>query len=48
VIEAIPELMDLIKGMEPADLSQRLEDLAEKFGKQIFKPTQMIKDGAYK
>jgi enoyl-CoA hydratase/3-hydroxyacyl-CoA dehydrogenase len=40
--------MALIKGMEPADLSQRLEDLAENFGKEIFRPTQMIKDGAYK
>ena len=40
--------MALIKGMEPADLTQRLEGLAEKFGKEIFKPTQMIKDGAYR
>ncbi|MEN8246284.1 MAG: 3-hydroxyacyl-CoA dehydrogenase NAD-binding domain-containing protein [Thermodesulfobacteriota bacterium] len=40
--------MALIKGMEPADLTTRLEDLAEKFGKEIFKPTQMIKDGQYK
>jgi len=40
--------MALIKGMEPADLTTRLEGLAEKFGKEIFKPTQMIKDGAYK
>jgi len=40
--------MALIKGIEPADLAARLEGLAEKFGKEIFKPTQMIKDGAYK
>jgi enoyl-CoA hydratase/3-hydroxyacyl-CoA dehydrogenase len=40
--------MALIKGMEPADLIQRLESLAEKFNKKIFKPTQMIKDGAYR
>jgi len=40
--------MALIKGMEPADLTQRLEGLAEKFDKEIFKPTQMIKDGAYR
>jgi hypothetical protein len=36
-------LLALIKGMEPADLTQRLESLAEKFNKEIFKPTQMIK-----
>ena len=40
--------MALIKGMEPADLVARLEGLAEKFGKEIFKPTQMIKDGQYR
>jgi len=40
--------MALIKGMEPADLTKRLEGLAENFGKEIFKPTQMIKDGSYK
>ena len=40
--------MGLIKGMAPADLTKRLEGLAEKFGKEIFKPTQMIKDGSYK
>ncbi|MCG6909207.1 MAG: 3-hydroxyacyl-CoA dehydrogenase [Deltaproteobacteria bacterium] len=38
----------LIKGLEPDDLAKRLEGLAEKFGKEIFKPTRMIKDGGYK
>ncbi len=40
--------MALIKGMEPADLAKRLEGLAEKFDKEIFRPTQMIKDGSYR
>jgi enoyl-CoA hydratase/3-hydroxyacyl-CoA dehydrogenase len=41
-------LIALIKGIEPEALTQRLENLAEKFGKEIFRPTQMIKDGAYR
>ncbi len=41
-------LIALIKGINPADLSERLEKLAAKFNKEIFKPTQMIKDGAYR
>jgi len=40
--------MALIKGIEPEDLTQRLERLAERFDKEIFKPTQMIKEGAYR
>jgi len=40
--------MALIKGMEPVDLAQRLEGLAEKFSKEIFKPTQMIRDSDYR
>jgi enoyl-CoA hydratase/3-hydroxyacyl-CoA dehydrogenase len=40
--------MALIKGMAPEDLTKRLEGLAEKFNKEIFKPTQMIKDGVYR
>ncbi len=40
--------MALAKDQNPADLSERLEKLAEKFKKEIFKPTQMIKDGAFK
>ena len=41
-------LIALIKGIEPAALTERLENLAEKFNKEIFKPTQMIKDGSYR
>lgn len=40
--------MALIKGMEPAELVRRLERLAETYNKEIFKPTRMIKDGAYR
>lgn len=40
--------ISLVRGMEPADLVKRLEGLAEKFNKEIFKPSQMIKDGTYK
>ncbi len=38
----------MVAGMEPADLTARLEGLAERWGKEIFKPTQMIKDGLYR
>jgi enoyl-CoA hydratase/3-hydroxyacyl-CoA dehydrogenase len=38
----------MIKGIESADLTKRLEGLAEKFDKEIFKPTEMIKTGAYR
>ncbi len=41
-------LIALIKGIEPAALTERLENLAEKFGKEIFKPTQAIRDGLYR
>ncbi len=41
-------LMAVAKGMEPAELTKRLEGLAERFKKEIFKPTQMIKDGSYR
>ena len=41
-------LMAVAKGIEPADLVKRLEGLAERFKKEIFKPTQMIKDGTYR
>ncbi len=41
-------LIALIKGIEPEELTQRLENLAEKFGKEIFRPTAMIKNGAYR
>jgi enoyl-CoA hydratase/3-hydroxyacyl-CoA dehydrogenase len=38
----------MIKGIEPEDLTRRLEGLAEKFNKEIFKPTEMIKNGYYR
>jgi len=41
-------LISLIKGIDPKDLTQRLEGLAEKFKKEIFKPTQIIRDGLYR
>ncbi len=41
-------LIALIKGIEPDELAGRLERLADRFNKEIFKPTQMIKDGAYR
>ena len=40
--------MTIAKGQDPADLSKRLEGLAERFNKETFKPTRMIKDGTYK
>jgi enoyl-CoA hydratase/3-hydroxyacyl-CoA dehydrogenase len=41
-------LMGLVKDMEPDDLVKRLEGLAKKFGKEIFKPSKMIKEGKYR
>ncbi len=35
-------------GIEPDELAGRLERLADRFNKEIFKPTQMIKDGLYR
>jgi len=40
--------MTMAKGMDPADLTKRLEGLAKKFNKEIFKPTKMIKEGKYR
>jgi hypothetical protein len=40
--------MTMAKGMDPADLTKRLEGLAKKFNKEIFKPTTMIKEGTYR
>jgi enoyl-CoA hydratase/3-hydroxyacyl-CoA dehydrogenase len=40
--------MSMAKGMDPADLTKRLEGLAKKFNKEIFKPTTMIKEGKYR
>lgn len=41
-------LIAMIKGIEPEDLAKRLEGLAERFDKEIFKPTDMIKNGEYR
>ena len=40
--------MAMAKGMDPADLTKRLEGLAKRFNKEIFKPTTMIKEGTYR
>lgn len=40
--------MTIAKGQEPASLAQRLEGLASRFEKEIFRPTQMIRDGTYR
>jgi len=40
--------MSMAKGQDPADLTKRLEGLAKKFNKEIFKPTTMIKEGKYR
>lgn len=38
----------MVKGIEPQDLAKRLDGLAEKYNKEIFRPTEMIKTGAYR
>jgi enoyl-CoA hydratase/3-hydroxyacyl-CoA dehydrogenase len=40
--------MAIGKGQEPADLTQRLERLADRFNKEIFRPTQMVRTGGYR
>ena len=40
--------MAIAKDQDPAELTRRLEGLAEKFKKEIFKPTQMIRKGTFK
>jgi enoyl-CoA hydratase/3-hydroxyacyl-CoA dehydrogenase len=40
--------MSVAKDIEPADLTKRLEGLAEKYNKEIFKPTKMIREGGYR
>ena len=37
-----------IQGLDPADLAARLEGLAAKYGKEIFRPTRTIREGTYK
>lgn len=41
-------LIAMVKGIEPVDLTARLEKLADQFGKETFKPTAMIKNGEYR
>lgn len=40
--------MAVARNFAPADLAKRLEGLAEKYGKEIFKPAKMILDGTYR
>ncbi len=41
-------LMGLVKGIEPEVLAKRLEGLAEKYDKEIFKPSETVKAGTYR
>ncbi len=41
-------LIALIKNVPPEQLTERLAKLAEKFGKEIFKPSRLIAEGAYR
>ncbi len=40
--------MSVAKSVDPADLAKRLEGLAEKYNKEIFKPARMVRDGTYR
>lgn len=40
-------LMAVAKMIPAADLTRRLENLSEKFHKEIFKPSRLIREGAY-
>jgi enoyl-CoA hydratase/3-hydroxyacyl-CoA dehydrogenase len=40
--------MSIAKAVEPADLVKRLEGLAKKYNKEIFKPTKMIREEGYR
>jgi len=40
--------MSVAKNIEPTDLAERLERLADKYGKEIFKPTAMVREGTYR
>ena len=37
-----------IQKFEPAYVAGKLQEIADKFGKEIFKPTQTIISGAYR
>lgn len=41
-------LIAMIKNIDPDSLARRLDRLAERFNKEIFIPTEMIKSGGYK
>jgi enoyl-CoA hydratase/3-hydroxyacyl-CoA dehydrogenase len=41
-------IIAIIKGVSPEDLCTRLEGLSEKFKKEIFKPSRLIREGAYR
>ncbi len=38
----------MVKGIEPLDLAKRLDGLADRYNKEIFRPTEMIKNGEYR
>lgn len=40
--------MTIAKGQDPEALTQRLERLAQRFNKEIFRPTRMIREGTYR
>ncbi len=40
--------MALVAGIEPEDLAARLDGLADRYGKEIFRPNKLIKQGAYR
>ncbi len=40
--------MSVAKNVDPADLAKRLEGLAGKYNKEIFKPAKMVREGTYK
>jgi enoyl-CoA hydratase/3-hydroxyacyl-CoA dehydrogenase len=41
-------LIAIARGIEPDALTKRLQGLAERFDKEIFKPTRMIREGRYR
>jgi enoyl-CoA hydratase/3-hydroxyacyl-CoA dehydrogenase len=41
-------VMAVAKGLEPHRLAQRLENIANRFGKEIFMPSLMIRQGTYR
>jgi enoyl-CoA hydratase/3-hydroxyacyl-CoA dehydrogenase len=40
--------MAMAKGQDPEELAKRLDGLAERFNKEIFRPTKMIREGTYR